>query len=179
MIIRRLKWFLEADRLGPDMILTHWAQHFPHLNRHLCLKKFKLFGDNSQVRPYSFIINSRSISIGNNVIVRSGSILSSSEDPTVGITIEDNVLLAPGVKIVCDNHEFMNPDVPISEQGYRKPLPVLISKGAWIGTDAILLPGITIGINSVVGAGSVVTKSIPDYAVAVGNPAKVIKFTKS
>lgn len=54
-------------------------------------------------------------------------------------------------------------------------LPVRINDGAWIGGGAIILPGVTIGKNSVIGAGSIVTHSIPDNCVAVGNPCRVIK----
>ena len=54
--------------------------------------------------------------------------------------------------------------------------PVLIRKGAWIGAGVTILPGVCIGKHAIVGAASVVTKDVPDYAVAVGNPAKVVKM---
>lgn len=54
--------------------------------------------------------------------------------------------------------------------------PVLIREYAWVGAGATILPGVSIGRHAIVGAGSVVTKDVPDYAVAVGNPAKVIKM---
>ena len=54
--------------------------------------------------------------------------------------------------------------------------PVLIKESAWIGAGATILPGVCVGRHAVVGAGSVVTKDVPDYAVAVGNPARVIKM---
>lgn len=53
--------------------------------------------------------------------------------------------------------------------------PVLIRKGAWIGAGATMLPGISIGKHAIVGAAAVVTKDVPDYAIVVGNPAKVVK----
>lgn len=53
--------------------------------------------------------------------------------------------------------------------------PVLIQKGAWIGAGATILPGISIGKHAIVGAAAVVTKDVPDYAIVVGNPAKVVK----
>jgi acetyltransferase-like isoleucine patch superfamily enzyme len=66
--------------------------------------------------------------------------------------------------------------MPIIDQGYGPSRTVIIKKGAWIGANAIILRGVTIGENSVIGAGSVVTKSIPPRVVAVGCPAKIIKY---
>jgi len=54
--------------------------------------------------------------------------------------------------------------------------PVHIGKGAWVGAGSTILPGVTVGKHAIVGAASVVTKDVPDYAVAVGNPARVIKY---
>lgn len=87
-----------------------------------------------------------------------------------GITLEDNVLIGPGVKIISVNY-------PLQPEKRHNVIvdPVLIKKNAWIGANAIVLPGVTVGENSVVGAGSIVTKDVPDNFVAVGNPAKVIK----
>lgn len=85
-----------------------------------------------------------------------------------GITIEDHVMIAADASIITNNHDPYD----------RKLLPcrpVLIREGAWIGAHAIILPGVCIGRNAIVGAGSVVTKDIPDYGVAVGNPARVIR----
>ena len=77
--------------------------------------------------------------------------------------------------ISSENHG-MDPE---SEKSYmRQPLvskPVSIGDGCWIGEKVCILPGVTIGKKCVIGAGSVVTKSIPDYSIAVGNPAKVVK----
>ncbi|WP_297337324.1 sugar O-acetyltransferase [Algoriphagus sp.] len=87
-----------------------------------------------------------------------------------GITIEDDVQIAPQVKLVTENHP-LNPKT-------RKGLilsPILIKKNAWIGAGAMILPGVTIGENSVVAAGAVVSKDVPDHTVVGGVPAKIIK----
>jgi len=87
-----------------------------------------------------------------------------------GITIEDNVLIGPRVNIVTESHPLDPAD--------RKALvarPVTIKRGAWIGAAATLLPGITIGENSVVAAGSVVSKDVPANAIVAGVPAKIVK----
>jgi len=89
------------------------------------------------------------------------------------IDIGDNVMLAPNVQIYTAGH-------PIEvkgrvEEGIEFGLPIKIGHNVWIGGGAIICPGVTIGDNSVIGAGAVVTKDIPDNVVAAGNPCKVIK----
>ena len=91
------------------------------------------------------------------------------------VTIGDNVLLASHVLISSENHG-MDPELKLPYMS--QPLeskPVVIGDGCWIGEKVCILPGVTIGKKCVIGAGSVVTKSVPDYSLAVGNPAKVIK----
>ncbi|MCT7525393.1 hypothetical protein N5T77_10065 [Aliarcobacter cryaerophilus] len=83
--------------------------------------------------------------------------------------------MGASVHFYVNNHKFDRIDVPLIEQGYYPSQTVVIKEGAWIGANSIILPGVTIGKNSVIGAGSIVTKSIPDFSVAVGNPAKIIK----
>ena len=86
-----------------------------------------------------------------------------------GITIEDGVQIAANVQLLSNNHDPYDLSVLTCK-------PVLIRESAWIGAGATILPGVCVGKHAVVGAASVVTKDIPDYAVAVGNPAKVIKM---
>ncbi len=67
-------------------------------------------------------------------------------------------------------------DIPISLQGYRPERAVTISDDVWIGRNAVVLPGVTIGRGAIVGAGAVVTHSVPDYAIVAGVPAKILRF---
>ncbi|KRL97338.1 hypothetical protein FD28_GL001768 [Levilactobacillus hammesii DSM 16381] len=85
-----------------------------------------------------------------------------------GITIEDNVQIGPNVTLLTANHD-------IKQMNILNTKPIHIKQGAWIGARAIILPGITIGEHAIVGAGSVVTKSVANFDVVAGNPAKVIK----
>lgn len=88
------------------------------------------------------------------------------------ITVGDYTKFGPGVTIATAGH----PVLPrLREKGYQYNLPVAIGRCCWIGAGAVILPGVTIGDNSVIGAGSVVTKDIPSGVVAVGNPCKVIR----
>ena len=87
-----------------------------------------------------------------------------------GIEIGDGALIGHNTTIATLNHDF-NP----SKRQNLTPSPVKIGKNVWIGSDCTILPGVTIGDGAIIGAGSVVTKSIPANTIAVGNPAKVIK----
>ena len=87
-----------------------------------------------------------------------------------GITIEDGVLIAPKVSLLSEGHPI-SPD----KRHSLVPKPIHINKNAWIGANATILHGVTIGENSVVAAGSVVSKDVPDNVVVGGTPAKIIK----
>jgi acetyltransferase-like isoleucine patch superfamily enzyme len=96
------------------------------------------------------------------------------------IVIGDNVLIASKVFISDLNHgnyKGENPDSPLSTPNSRKlsTNPIIIKDNVWIGEGVCIMPGVTIGYGSVIGALSVVTKDIPDYSIAVGSPAKVVK----
>jgi len=173
-VFERIKFHVQEDRLGPDMPLTHMLSHFPGIYGRICKKKFLSFGENAAIRPGASVIFCSSISIGKNVVIRPASWLYGYPGQHM-IDIEDDVLLGTGVHIYSSNHKFSDPDVLISAQGHATKGKTVVKKGAWIGANAIVLPGLTIGKHAVIGAGSVVTKNIPDYAVFAGNPAKFIR----
>ena len=102
---------------------------------------------------------------GKNVFINHSAVFSASG----GIEIQDGVSLAPGVRIATINHDFNNRHTIYT---YGK---VTIKKNAWIGMGATICPGVTIGENSVVAAGAVVTKNAPSNVVVGGVPAKIIK----
>lgn len=87
-----------------------------------------------------------------------------------GITIEDNVMIGPRVNITSEGH----PIEPL-ERKTMVPAAVTVKENAWIGAAATILPGVTIGVNSVVAAGAVVTQDVPGNVVVAGVPARVIK----
>ena len=88
------------------------------------------------------------------------------------VTIGDNVLLAPNVSLYTAGHPI-HPDSRNS--GYEYGIPITIGDNVWIGGNVVVLPGVTIGSNSVIGAGSVVSRDVPEWVVAAGNPCRVIR----
>jgi acetyltransferase-like isoleucine patch superfamily enzyme len=88
-----------------------------------------------------------------------------------GITLEDNVLIGPKVNLITENHP-LNP----AERRGLICKPIVIKRNAWIGAAATILPGVTIGENSVVAAGAVVSRDVPDNCVFAGVPAKFVKM---
>ncbi|MCS4303097.1 MULTISPECIES: acyltransferase [unclassified Chryseobacterium] len=100
--------------------------------------------------------------IGNNVTIKPGVQIWD------GVSLEDNVFIGPNVT-------FTNDLFPKSKNKDFKLVKTLVKKGASIGANATVLAGITIGENALIGAGSVVTKSVPDNEIWVGNPAKFLK----
>ena len=88
------------------------------------------------------------------------------------IYVGDYTMIGPNVTIATAGHPIL-PE--LREKIYQFNMPVHIGRNCWIGAGAIILPGITIGDNTVIGAGSVVTKDIPSNVVAVGNPCKVLR----
>lgn len=91
------------------------------------------------------------------------------------VHIKKNVNIAQYCFIGDHDHEYRDITKPIRDQGLGNVKPVMINQNTWIGNKVTVLSGVTIGRNCVIGANSVVTKDIPDYSVAVGVPARVIK----
>jgi hypothetical protein len=91
-----------------------------------------------------------------------------------GITIEDNVFIGPNAKLITENHAE---EPHLRHNVYGKE--ILIKEKAWIGAGSIILPGVTIGKNAIVGAGSIVTRNVEDNSIVAGNPAKFIRKIKT
>lgn len=92
------------------------------------------------------------------------------------VRIGNDVMMGPYCFIFTSNHQTNSTDIPMREQGFAMPRPVVIDDDVWIGARVTILPGVHIGKGSVLGAGAVVTKNVPPYAVVGGNPAKILKY---
>lgn len=84
-------------------------------------------------------------------------------------------MIAESCSIIGGNHETRRLDIPMNQQGEGKQGAIVIGNDVWIGAASIVISGVSIGDGCIIGAGSVVTKNIPPYHVAVGNPARVLK----
>lgn len=96
------------------------------------------------------------------------------------VTIDDYLMMGEDVLFLGGGHNMERTDIPMGHQGGTGLIPLHIAGDVWIGTRAIILPGCRrIGHGAVIGAGAVVTKDVPDWAVVGGNPAQVIRYRKT
>ncbi len=95
------------------------------------------------------------------------------------VIIGNDVMMGPNVSMYPTNHAFDRTDVPMAEQGFTPEKPITIGNDVWICANSIILSGVTVGNGVIIGAGAVVTKDVPDYAIVGGNPAKIIKYRKA
>jgi len=160
-----VKWFVNPfyHKIGKGAVICRWTRVDV-----VPFHKFSI-GDFSSVEDFSTINNGvGAVHIGNNTRIGMSNVL-------IGpVTIGNNVMFAQNIVISGLNHNYQDITQPISLQGVTVS-QIIIEDECWIGANAVITAGVTIGKHSVVAGGSVVTKSIPPYSVAVGNPARVIK----
>mgnify|MGYP000628665637 CR=1 FL=1 len=124
------------------------------------------------VRPYAQIWSGGTVKIGWGSEIGERCRISISNSLEIG----KKVLLSPNVYITDCDHEYRNIDIPVIDQGIvQRGQSVSIGEGSYIGINAVIVGNVKIGKHCVIGANSVVTKDVPDYCVAVGSPARVIK----
>lgn len=130
-----------------------------------------VFGDNTMICSYTTLEAAGGfIKLGKNIIVGEYSTIQGQG----GVIIEDNVLLASHVHIIPNNHEYHDVNVPIKYQP-NNAKQITIKEDTWIGINVVILTGVTIGKHCIIGSGSIVKNDIPDYSIAVGVPARVVK----
>ncbi|WP_037349211.1 acyltransferase [Sediminibacter sp. Hel_I_10] len=127
-------------------------------------------GQNVKVWDLVHIDSPSKLNIGNNVSINRGTIINAGGNVTLG----NDVLIGPNVIIYSQNHKFDRKEVPIRLQGYDRN-PVLIGDNVWIASNVTILPGVSIADNVVVGANSLVSKSIDHSGVYGGSPLKLLK----
>lgn len=159
----------EQDLAAHQAQLVHRFNHaLPYTEEWWALQR-EIFqwriGEGSRVMSPITVVRAHNVSIGRNVIVMNGALMMAAG----GITVDDDARIAANVQLISNNHDAYERDIITCR-------PVHVCQGAWVGAGSTLLPGVTVGRYAIVGAASVVTKDVPDYAVAVGNPARVIKY---
>lgn len=136
----------------------------------LCKRIFTSIGEGVNIAPGVRFGRGGRLSIGD----RSGMGENSYIVCMNNVIIGSDVMMGPEVMILTGGHGYSAPDVKLTDQSITTA-PVVIGDDVWIGARAIILPGVTIGNRSIVGAGSVVTKNVASNTVVAGNPAKYIK----
>lgn len=126
-------------------------------------------GELSVIEDFSTINNGvGDVFIGDRTIIGMGNVI-------IGpVTIGNDVMFAQNVALSGLNHGYQDVNMPPSQQKVETA-PIIIGDNVWIGANSVITAGVTLGKHVIIGGGSVVTKSVPDYSVAVGNPAKVVK----
>lgn len=127
------------------------------------LFEYDIMNDN-EIRQPLHIANAKNMVVGKGVFINYNFSCIARQN----VTIEDNVYIGPNVSLFTSNHDFIDHKIIHSS-------PIHICKNVWIAANVIVLPGVTIGENAVIGAGSVVTKDVKPFTVVAGNPAKYIK----
>jgi len=154
------------QRISPDVRLGKNVKIFGFVNLYGCE-----IGDESKIG--CFVEIQKNAKIGRNVKVSSHTFICE------GVTIEDDVFVGHNVSFINDKYpRSTNPDGKLQTEEDWKVVPTLVKHGVSIGTSTTVLCGVTIGENSIIGAGSVVTKDIPPNVIAYGIPAKIQKRLK-
>lgn len=115
---------------------------------------------------------------GNDIVIGDHSGLGVNCKVRGPLEIGSNVMMGPEVRIMTSKHNTSRTDIPMRLQGDLPKQKVTIGDDVWIGARVIIMPGITIGSGSILGAGAVVTKNVPEFAVVGGVPAKILKYRK-
>lgn len=154
--------------LGNNLSMETSSQFFNVKHGEIRIKNSSKISDGVIIHSYG-----GKVLIGKNVFIGPYAVIYGHGDVTIG----NDCLIAMGVKIISANHQISNQDIKINS------LPdliasVTIGEDVWLGADVKILSNVNIGNGAVIGAGSVVTKDIPPYAVAVGVPAKIVKYRK-
>lgn len=160
---------LEAERLDTKKLLRLYNLTEDALQRQLHLQKLLgKIGQNSVIEPPFYCSNGQNIYLEDHVFLNVlCTILDCNE-----VRIGRHVMIGPGVHIYTAAHLLQ---AEARNQGWEEAKPVVIEENVWIGGRAILLPGVRIGRNAVVGAGAVVTRNVPANMIVAGNPARVIR----
>jgi len=160
---------LEAQRQKVDEILRLYNRTETLPERQTILQKLLgKIGQNSIIEPPFYCVYGENIHIGDHVYLN---ILCNILDCNM-VSIGNHVMIGPSAQIYTAAHDLQ---AEARNQGWEVAKPIIIEDNVWIGGSAILLPGVRIGQNAVVGAGAVVTRSVPANTIVAGNPARVIR----
>lgn len=128
-------------------------------------------GDRVTLRRGVVLAGNGSLTIGSGTTLNDGCRISAFDSVQIGA----DCMFAPQVSVLDIDHRFDARDRPLRQQGYRTA-PVVIGDDVWLGVNVVVLRGVRIGNGAIIGANSVVTRDIPDFAIAAGIPARVLRM---
>jgi acetyltransferase-like isoleucine patch superfamily enzyme len=163
-----LEWMFLVILMALPLRFGQWARS--------CLLRFflKSLGRNTVFQSGARIFSPENVSVGSNCNFAQDIFITGGG----GVTIGDWVGFGPDVKVWSVNHRFEDPDTPWLLQGHEAKA-VVIEDDVWLAAGVFVMPGVTIGRGAIVSAYSVVNKSLPPYALASGNPARVVGWRKA
>ena len=160
---------LELDRQEAKKLLRRFNKTEEEPEQQIILRQMLgAIGQNSLIWPPFYCSYGKNTYLGENVFLNYMCVILDNNEVRIG----NHVMIGPNVQIYTAAHDLQ---AETRNQGWEIAKPIEIEDNVWIGGGAIILPGVRIGRNSVVGAGSVVTHDVPPNTVVAGNPAKVIK----
>ena len=130
-------------------------------------------GRNVNIESQAYFGSGKNIFIGDNSGIGVNAYLVKT------VRIGKNVMMGQDVIILTMNHKFSRTDTPMIEQGLQEEMPVKIVDDVWICVRVIILPGVTIGSGAIIGAGTVVSKDVPDWAIVAGSSARILRYRKT
>lgn len=167
----KMTLFSILEQIRAKLLVKSYNRMIPYnvLKANIIFKLLKIkHKRNVYFAPPFFCDYGKNIEIGSNFYSNMGCTILD----TAKVQIGDDVLFGPNVSLFTASHPIHR---DMRKLEYQYGIPIRIENGVWIGGNTVILPGVTIGQGSVIGAGSVVTKDIPESVVAVGNPCKVIR----
>lgn len=168
--LRSLLWLFFSGRMLKDCLslLAYYS-----VNHSLGMRKAKI-GKHSKIHSTVILRQAGNIEIGEHCLINHNNVLQGGKGDAK-IKIGNYVHTGANVMMIAFNHGFYTREVPTIQQDYEEA-DIVIGDDVWIGGGAIILTGVTIGKGAIIAAGAVVNKDIPEYAIAGGIPAKVIKY---
>jgi maltose O-acetyltransferase len=175
--LQRSFWFAFYYAFARHLPVSYKYQSLGRASKYLrglaCANLFHKVGKNMNVEQGADFDSGWLVEVGDNSSI--GIRCKIPADMKIG----KNVMMGPEVMVFGPNHKSDDLSIPIQEQGYEESRPVTIADDVWIGARVIILSGVAVGKGAIIGAGAVVTKDVPPYAVCVGNPARVVRFRNS
>lgn len=163
---------MDCEKVIIKRYMNNWILLTIRVRAKICSFFIKSMGTDVSIMSGFRYNNGKYISIGNHIFINSHVELDACNGT---IFLGDNVLVGQNTLITTGNHKYKNSKIPIIRQGFGRFNKVVIEDNVWIGAGVIILPNVTIGKGSVIGAGAVVTKDVQPLSIMGGVPAKIIK----